>query len=132
MAITTGSTSGFCPINLHTIGQVKGVIEANRDLETNLFASLKAAVNLKPHKIIVGINESDSKNLKNQDFEYLSDQLADSYLNLSVTNLTSGPFNESTSGLKLVAEKLIKLNGNPFNKIIDHGNSRHSGSLQVT
>ena len=86
-----------------------------------LFLGLQTAIDLNPHKIIIGLDGNNSQTSAEQ-LSLIRDKLVGSLVNLTVTNLCG----KSDSFDRDLAERIIKLNMNPFNKIIEG----HSSSVQ--
>ena len=97
---------------------------SSRDKE--LFLGLQTAIDLNPHKIIIGLDGNNSQTSAEQ-LSLIRDKLVGSLVNLTVTNLCGESDNNNGDSFdRDLAERIIKLNMNPFNKIIEG----HSSSVQ--
>ena len=93
---------------------------SSRDKE--LFLGLQTAIDLNPHKIIIGLDGNNSQTSAEQ-LSLIRDKLVGSLVNLTVTDLC----NNGDIFDRDLAERIIKLNMNPFNKIIEAKSSSVQG-----
>ena len=90
--------------------------------DKDLFLGLQTAIDLNPHKIIIGLDGNNSQTSAEQ-LSLIRDKLVGSLVNLTVTNLCHNGDNFDRD----LAERIIKLNMNPFNKIIEGQSSSVQG-----
>ena len=97
-----------------------------------LFLGLQTAIDLNPHKIIIGLDGNNSQTSAEQ-LSLIRDKLVGSLVNLTVTDLSCDISRDSVCFDRDLAERIIKLNMNPFNKIIEAQSSSvlgHSRSAE--
>lgn len=111
----------FEKATIQWVGLVKDFIinlktEPDNRTDKQLFTAFQAAIDLNPHKILIGLDQHS--NTTNEQLSLIRDKLVGSMMNLTVTNLWN------SERFRDIAERIIKLNMNPFNIIIDNGSSR--------
>ena len=96
-----------------------------------LFLGLQTAIDLNPHKIIIGLDGNNSQTSAEQ-LSLIRDKLVGSLVNLTVTDLSCDISRDSVCFDRDLAERIIKLNMNPFNKIIEAQSSSVQGHSRST
>ena len=119
----------FEPLSHSSAGTIRGLIADTTYASTEsdqidsvqrnvLFNSLETAISRKSEKIVILLDkqsESKSTPMTSEQFDLLRDKLAGSLVNITVGLMDSDA--------QSVAEKIVLLNTNPYNRVVFNGSS---------